>query len=384
MRIVFWQNMMAFHQSAHIRALADMCGLEVTWVVQETLSPERAALGWPVPDPGRARMVPNPSPEAICELAAQRPEDSVHIFSGLHGYSTVERGLAACLPTRAVIGLLAERQDGRGYRGLARLVRARRDWRALRDRVGLVLAIGHGAPEWYALCGCRTDRIYPYGYFMETPGAAPRRPCTAGSATRIAYVGGLRSGKGVDLLLQALAGIPRQTWALEVVGDGPAAADLASLIARLHLAERTRFHGSLDHGSAMALLSVQDLLVLPSRQKDGWGAVVSEALMRGVPAVCTNQCGASVLLTEPWRGDVVKAGSLSALRGALEAWIDLGPRTPKERQRIIDWSQCITGESAANYLLAAIRHALGQAPRPVAPWLQTASRSLGTPSERRC
>lgn len=368
MRIVFWQDTLSFHQSAHIRSLAAMPGCEVLWVVRETLRPERRAMGWPAPDPGRAQVVVGPGAGSVRELARERPHESVHVFSGLHGCSTVESGLAACLPVAATIGILAERQDGRGWRGHARLLRARRGWSHLRARVGFVLAIGYGAEAWYARCGCRPERIYPYGYFMETPGVALPPVRAAGTAVAVVYVGALRRGKGVDVLLEALGQLQHHSWTLHIIGDGPEAPALRRLVAAKGVAQRVQFHGALPNGRAMEILAVSDLLVLPSRWKDGWGAVVSEAIMRGVPAICTDECGASVLLQDAWRGEVVRARSVAALCAALQRWIGRGRRTPVERQRIICWSHRITGDSAARYLLAVIRHALGQGPRPTAPW----------------
>lgn len=369
MRIVFWQNMMSFHQSAHIRALAATLGCEVTWVVQEAVLPERAALWWPVPDAGPAQVVVDPDYATVDELVSDRPERSVHIFSGLRGYRTIELGLAACLAATPTLGFLVERQDGAGWKGLARLLRARLDWRALRERISFVLAIGAGASEWYVHCGVPSERIYPYGYFMEAPDVAlaPRR--AVGPALGVVYVGALRHAKGVDILLAALAHLRYASWTLDVVGDGPEAPALRRLAAAKGLSQRVRFHGTLPHGRAMATLAESDLLVLPSRHKDGWGAVVSEALMRGVPAVCTDQCGAGALLGDPQRGEIVSAGSVPALEAALQRRIQQGPPSLVERRRVVDWSQCITGESGAKYLLTAVRHALGQGPRPVAPWL---------------
>jgi glycosyltransferase involved in cell wall biosynthesis len=368
MHLVLWQNMLSFHQSAHIRALAATPGCEVTWVVQEIAPPERAALGWPVPDAGQALVVVDPDDAAVFDLARERQDDSVHIFSGHRAYRVVARGLAACTPTTATIGVLAERQDGRGLKGLGRLLRARHDWRRVRERISFVLAIGNGAREWYSRCGCPSERVYPYGYFMERPEEVRHSDASAGPTLRLVYIGGLRHGKGVDVLLAALAHHPHASWTLDVVGDGPEAPVLKRLAAAKGIAQRTQFHGTLSHAQAMPVLSGSDLLVLPSRAKDGWGAVVSEALMRGVPVICTYECGAAALLKDAWRGEVVKAGSVTALRDALARRIQHGPPSLCERQRIIDWSQCITGESAARYLLAVVHHARGEGPRPEVPW----------------
>ena len=46
-----------------------------------------------------------------------------------------------------------------------------------------------------------------------------------------------------------------------------------------------------------------DCLVLPSRY-DGWGAVISEALMVGTPVICSDNCGAANVVTASNVGSV--------------------------------------------------------------------------------
>jgi len=369
MRIVFWQNQMSFHQSAHIRALADTYGCDVTWVVGEKTTPARAAMGWPVADPAPVRVVVAPDEREVQQLAEHAPADSVHVFSGIRAYSVVRNGLAACLPTAAALGVLAERGAGHGLGGLARRARWRLGWVRLRSRISFLLTIGSGACQWYARCGVPPERIFPYGYFMERPAPATS-PRPQQTTVRIAYVGGLVHGKGVDILVSALARLRTRNWRATIIGEGPLRTTIEGLVRRLGVGSHVAFTGVLPHAGAMAALAQHDLLVLPSRRKDGWGAVVSEALMRGVPAICTDQCGAADLLREPWRGEVVRAGSVRSLSDALERWIARGPGTLQESQRMRAWSSCIEGESAAAYLLDVVNCALGGGPRPTPPWHQ--------------
>jgi glycosyltransferase involved in cell wall biosynthesis len=110
-----------------------------------------------------------------------------------------------------------------------------------------------------------------------------------------------------------------------------------------------------------------DLLILPS-QFDGWGAVVNEALMCGVPVICSDQCGAADLLAESWRGSIFRNASVGSLTQELRAWIKHGPISASERQRIQQWSHCIEGESVAHYLIDILRHVYEGSARPTAPW----------------
>src|ERR1700743_3145077 len=53
-------------------------------------------------------------------------------------------------------------------------------------------------------------------------------------------------------------------------------------------------------------MSNTDIVVLPSiTMDDGWGAVVSEALMAGAAVVCSHKVGASLCLADETRGTVV-------------------------------------------------------------------------------
>ena len=85
MKLVFWQNMLAFHQSAHVRALAEQ-GHDVTFVSQETISDERKTMGWAVPDFGQAQVVIAPNHVRIRQLVVESPEDTIHVIGGIRGY----------------------------------------------------------------------------------------------------------------------------------------------------------------------------------------------------------------------------------------------------------------------------------------------------------
>jgi glycosyltransferase involved in cell wall biosynthesis len=123
----------------------------------------------------------------------------------------------------------------------------------------------------------------------------------------------------------------------------------------------------MPNGQVLEAISRHDLFVLPSRF-DGWGAVVNEALMCGVPVVCSEACGAADLVAAPWRGESFAAGSVAALREVLERRIEAGPTSSETRDRIRDWSCCISGKAVSHYLLAVVDAAAGRAPRPRPAW----------------
>jgi UDP-D-galactose:(glucosyl)LPS alpha-1,6-D-galactosyltransferase len=77
--------------------------------------------------------------------------------------------------------------------------------------------------------------------------------------------------------MRALALCSDLDWRLDFVGDGPMHGPWRALARSLGIDSRIAFHGSLPNASARSVIAASDLLVLPSRRVEGWGAVLNEA-----------------------------------------------------------------------------------------------------------
>lgn len=364
-RFVFWQPMLCIHQSAQARMLRE-AGYDVTVVAEQELSLARRQLGWPLPDLSTITTVVNPADTLICELAESDVDKTLHLVQGTRGWRLGSLALRACSMAGARVALLLEGGDPRGIKGLARRFAYFVDQVRIGQDVDLVLAMGENGVNWYRQCGWATNKVFPYAYFTETPSEIEGRH-TIEDQVAIAYVGQLIDRKGVDVLLRALGRVADREWQLSIAGDGPQRSRYEKIAEHEGIRDQCHFLGVLQHKEALALVAEADLLVLPSRF-DGWGAVVNEALMRGVPVICSDRCGASALVEEKWRGWVFRAGSVSELTWALTEAIVRGKKTEELSQRIIDWSQCIEGNKAREYLLQVVEHVYAYGSRPIPPW----------------
>jgi glycosyltransferase involved in cell wall biosynthesis len=365
MNIIFWQNIPSFHQSATIRALASMQGCEVTLALQEDLSKSFQDSGWLNPEFGKTRLLHLKNDDDISNLISETGDDAVHIFSGIR-FPVVRKAFLAAIRTNARIGLLAEAADWRGGKGLARLLLYRLEFLRFSSRIDFTLAMGELGVRWYLRCGFPADKIYPFAYVVEKQTLETSRSSSNG-ATRLIYVGRFIRRKGLDVLLSALAMHKDLNWRLDLVGDGPECDNLMRQVIEAELADKITFHGALPNDVARKLIASSDCLILPSRW-DGWGAVVNEALMQGVPVICSDVCGASDLLGSPERGEVFKAGAVTALGSVLERWICKGNKTQESADRIKSWAKSIEGETVAGYLLDVKDAAAGMKDRPLVPW----------------
>ena len=134
-------------------------------------------------------------------------------------------------------------------------------------------------------------------------------------ATDVVFVGELRTLKGVDVLLDALALAARDGHALSatIVGDGPDAAAFRAQADRLRL-PTVRFAGPMPARAAFAL---GNCLAVPSRA-ESLPYIVLEAAAAGLPLIATNVGGVSEIFG-PQSERLVPPADVAALARAIIA-----------------------------------------------------------------
>jgi glycosyltransferase involved in cell wall biosynthesis len=368
---IFWQGLLSIHQSAFLRCLAKHRGVKVTLVVPEELDVRRRESGWYKPNFGNTRVIVRPTQEMLSKLLTEDLSDSAFIFSGTKGGGPmVWNTFLKSLSSNVFIGIYSEAYNDAGIKGLARFWRSKYEALRFRERVNVILGIGTKGADWFRKSGYLPNRIFPFGYFVETPSEIEMTYCKeyfSDHLFNIIFVGRPLYSKGLDVLLSALHGLSDRKWLLHVVGDGDDKDEYVRRCAAMGLTHSVRFYNSQRNLETLSLISKSDLLVLPSRW-DGWGAVVNEALMLGVPVVCSDRCGAADLLDGNERGEVFAGESILGLRAILERRLSKGKKDAGARQKIRDWSKCINGEAAAEYFLEIISASIAGSDKPVAPW----------------
>lgn len=134
----------------------------------------------------------------------------------------------------------------------------------------------------------------------------------------VGYVGRLVPAKGVDLLVDAVAGLDARLMA---IGEGEARGGLEARAAGW-AAGKAVFTGAVPDHRIPDWLAALDVLVLPSRTTPGWaeqfGHVLIEAMAAGVPVVGSSSGAIPEVIGDA--GLVFAEGDAAALRRQL-AWI---------------------------------------------------------------
>lgn len=109
---------------------------------------------------------------------------------------------------------------------------------------------------------------------------------------RLVFVGRLERWKGPSIALQAFGEIKKQRPQAElwIIGDGPEMRHLKSEAKTLGLIDAVNFFGWVSREQCSQMLSQSDVMVFPSVHDCG-GAVVLEAMAKGLPVVAVNWGG---------------------------------------------------------------------------------------------
>ena len=137
------------------------------------------------------------------------------------------------------------------------------------------------------------------------------------AAPEILFVGQVIRGKGVDLLLRALARV-RHPWHATIVGVGSHLDYCRKLADELGLAERVRFAGWVAHRELEAYYAHARFTVVPSRWPEPFGMVGLEAMSRGRPVVGFAAGGIPDWLADGVAGLLVPAGDVEGFARAMD------------------------------------------------------------------
>jgi glycosyltransferase involved in cell wall biosynthesis len=148
---------------------------------------------------------------------------------------------------------------------------------------------------------------------IEIHPPVPRAAATAGlpsfsSRNLLVYAGQVIRGKGVDVLLEALAQVT-QPFECVILGDGSQRAECERLSRRLGLESRVRFAGFVPQARIAEFYRDASLAVMSSVWPEPFGATGLEAMRCGLPVVAFDAGGISEWL-------------LNGVNGFLVPWMD--------------------------------------------------------------
>jgi glycosyltransferase involved in cell wall biosynthesis len=337
MRLVLVSNIWNHHMAPLAAALhAKLGSAGFTWILTEQVPLEQRQLGY---DGMKANVDWVAGPPETSAREKELHDLCLNADVAVMGSGPVDERVAAGKLT-FIMGerLLKHRSH------LIRIILRRRyaeSYRQFRSMTGHpnahALAIGFFAGADLERVGGFGARVWSWGYFPEV-NPEPPGPRDA-SPVNILWAGRMLAWKRVDVLLRALSRVQHAPWfgGCTLVGEGEEQVRLVALARRLNLESgKVRFTPPMHYAQVRSLMRESDIYVLPSSRREGWGAVVNEAMSEGCVVVANREAGsAQVLVQEGVTGllfddgdaamlakQLAKLGSDHALRMTLrsDAW----------------------------------------------------------------
>lgn len=285
-----------------------------------------------------------------------------HIFSGVGTYRGVTQAMVDVRMRRADSRfILTEAVDGRGLKGVLRELRFLRRVRKFDRHVCRYLAIGPRARVQLERANVGSSRILSFGYFVDSRDSTVVPPSR--DLPHLIFVGQYIARKDPESFITALEAVRGKGWTASLYGSGPLLDTVKERVRGAGLDDRIGVHDSVANSIVRSRIRESDVLILPSRH-DGWGAVVNEALMAGVPVIVSQQSGASTLVASSLQGHVFDRTERQGLRRAVETFLS-SPHTSEEKAALMEWSaDRISAKVAADYLVDCLREEVPSEP----PW----------------
>ncbi len=222
--------------------------------------------------------------------------------------------------------------------------------RALARADGLI-AVSAALKEGLVSLGVSAERVVvlrngvDLALFRPPSDRAALRHALGLEGPTILSVGLLVPRKRHHLTIEALSLLPGRQ--LLIAGEGPERARLEALAARLGVADRVRFLGSVPHRELPSLYAAADVMVLAS-EREGWANVLLEAMACGTPVVATEAWGAREAIGEEGAGLVINEATAPALAAAIARMLTEPPprsfvRAYAER---FSWDEVSAGQLA--------------------------------------
>jgi glycosyltransferase involved in cell wall biosynthesis len=129
----------------------------------------------------------------------------------------------------------------------------------------------------------------------------------------------LRQEKGIDILIEAFSNLLHNNLKvhLMIVGSGPDEDKLKYTVHMLQINDYVTFYGSATWETAMGLLAIMDIVVVPSRF-EGFGLTAAEAMAAGKAVIATATSGLKEVVSHGETGLLFPSNDSLALKEGID------------------------------------------------------------------
>lgn len=324
MTIAFVSNYINHHQIPISDVLYDLSGHNYTFIQTEPMEEERVKLGWGGDFDSLPYLKKYYEDEYECKKIIA--ESDVVIFGGTEDESLIE--------DRINDGKPVVRYSERLYKeGQWKCVSPRGLRKKYHDHTRYssypvyLLCAGAYVADDFNIIRAYENKRFKWGYFpkfvkySDEERKARRDGRRAHKSLSILWAGRLIDWKHPESFIILAEKLREKSIDAEitVIGDGNMKESLISKVEKQGLSDMIKFVGAVKPDEVRTYMRNADIFLLTSDYKEGWGAVLNEAMNEGCAIVASHAAGAvPTLLEHRQNGLIFKSGDFSLMTSLVE------------------------------------------------------------------
>jgi glycosyltransferase involved in cell wall biosynthesis len=366
-QFVFVSNYINHHQIPFCNAMYSQLKGAFVFVQTEPMEEERVRMGWQADVELPYVRYAYEEPENCQRLIAKSP---MVLFGGVDDERYIQDRLHSGKPVIRYSERLYKEGQWKAVspRGL---VKKYHDHTAYRDKPVYLLCAGAYVPSDFHLVGAYPHKMLKWGYFPETRHYDVDKLMQGKKPASILWAARFLDWKHPETALACAKYLKDKGYSfhLDIVGDGEQRPMVERLLAQYGLSDCVTLLGYRRPEEVRSLMEQTDIYLTTSDRKEGWGAVINEAMNSGCAVVASHRMGAApYLIRQGENGYIYEDGNRKMLFGMVEELLQdraLCQRLGREAIAAIEeeWN----GEHAAESLLAFCRGKVLQPSGPCSP-----------------
>ena len=299
MQVVFVSNYFNHQQLSFCDALYELLEGSFCFLQTQPMEEERVKMGWQAEERPYVRYVqPDGTTTGGPEWRPLLLTADVVIFGGCDDESYIRERLAAGKPIFRYNERLYKEGQWKAIspRGL---LQKYKDHTRYRKAPVYFLCAGAYVPCDLGIIHAYPEKMLRFGYFPETREYALGEPFSRKKKGSILWAARMIDWKHPELLVKTAAYLKEHLkeipFHITMIGGGELEEEVHRLAEELGVTDKITFAGFRSPEEVRAAMEESEIYLVTSDRKEGWGAVVNEAMNSGCAVVADHMIGAA-----PW------------------------------------------------------------------------------------